>query len=286
MHAQIESFFDPDTCTMTYVVHAGPGACAVIDSVLDYDPKSGLRRPARPTALRRSAQDLRINWLLETHAHADHLSAHHICVGVSAGVSPSVSAFASCRACSSRSSTSSPRSARWLPSLTICLRRTGVPLSAIWKQRHWPCRSHAGRHGVSGGRCPAVFVGDTLFMPDVGTARCDFPGRGMRARCTSRSAACWICRRTRAPLHVPHDYPPGGREAVCHTTVAEQRRANIHVRDGVTEAEFIQMRTKRDAALGMPTLMLPAIQVNIRAGMLPRPKPNGVQYLKIPLNAL
>jgi hypothetical protein len=186
-----------------------------------------------------------------------------VCVGVTAGVSPSVSAFASCRACSSRSSTSSPRSSSMAPSLTICLRRTRCSISAIWKQRHWPCRA---------------------TRRQTWRIRCDFPGGNAGTLYQSIRRLLDLPPDTR--LYMCHDYPPGGREAVCHTTVAEQRRANIHVRDGVTEAEFVQMRTKRDATLGMPTLMLPAIQVNIRAGMLPPAEPNGVQYLKIPLNAL
>ena len=121
-------------------------------------------------------------------------------------------------------------------------------------------------------------------MPDVGTARCDFPGGD--AGTLYRSIRRLLDLPTDTRLYMCHDYPPAGREATCHTTVAEQRRANIHVRDGVTQDDFVQMRTKRDATLGMPTLMLPSIQVNIRAGALPPAEHNGVRYLKIPLNAL
>ena len=130
----------------------------------------------------------------------------------------------------------------------------------------------------------AVFVGDTLFMPDVGTARCDFPGGDAHQLFRSIRQLLSLPDDTR--LYMCHDYPPAGRDAAWQTTVAEQRRANIHVRDGITEDDFVAMRTRRDATLSMPTLILPAIQVNIRAGHFPPPEDNGVRYLKIPVDAL
>lgn len=286
MHAQIESFFDPDTCTVTYVVHAGRGTpCAVIDSVLDYDPKSGrtTTRSADRVAAFIEAQDLRIEWLLETHAHADHLSAApylrgrfggRIAIGERIRVVQGVF--------------------KPIFNLEPAFLLDGSQFDHLFGPDEV---FHIGELQAKAlavpGHTPAdmayqvgdaVFVGDTLFMPDVGTARCDFPGGNASTLYQSIRRLLDLPPDTR--LYMCHDYPPAGREAVCYTTVAEQRRANIHVRDGVTEAEFVEMRTKRDATLGMPTLMLPAIQVNIRAGMLPPAEPNGVQYLKIPLNAL
>ncbi|MFO0122555.1 MAG: MBL fold metallo-hydrolase, partial [Inhella sp.] len=130
----------------------------------------------------------------------------------------------------------------------------------------------------------AVFVGDTLFMPDVGTARCDFPGGDARALFASTRKLLSLPPETR--LFMCHDYPPEGRDVRFETTVAEQRAHNIHVHDGVGEADFVAMRTARDATLAMPTLILPAVQINIRAGAFPPPDDNGVSYLRIPLNAL
>ena len=129
-----------------------------------------------------------------------------------------------------------------------------------------------------------ILVGDTLFMPDVGTARCDFPGGDARQLYASMRKLLAFPFETE--LYVCHDYPPEGREAKCRTTVAEQRAGNIHVHDGVDEATFVEMRTTRDAGLGMPTLLLPAIQVNVRAGNMPPAEDNGVVYLKIPVNRL
>jgi glyoxylase-like metal-dependent hydrolase (beta-lactamase superfamily II) len=130
----------------------------------------------------------------------------------------------------------------------------------------------------------AVFVGDTLFMPDVGTARCDFPGGDAKTLYASMRRLLSLPDETR--LFMCHDYPPAGREVKFQTTVADQRANNIHVHDGISEAQFVEMRTKRDATLEMPVLILPAVQINIRAGELPPKESNGVSYVKIPLNAL
>ncbi|QCX49324.1 MBL fold metallo-hydrolase [Ralstonia pseudosolanacearum] len=286
MPAQISPFFDADTCTMTYVVHAGPGTpCAVIDSVLDYDPKSGRTRTgsADRVAAYIEANALRVEWLLETHAHADHLSAApylrnrfggRIAIGerirVVQGVfKPIFNLEPSFRLDGSQFD--------HLFAADEVFRIGALEAKALSVPGHTPA-DMAYQVG------DAVFVGDTLFMPDVGTARCDFPGGDARTLYQSIRRLLDLPPQTR--LYMCHDYPPAGREATCETTVAEQRRANIHVRDGVTEDDFVQMRTRRDATLAMPTLMLPSIQVNIRAGALPPAEPNGVQYLKIPLNAL
>ncbi|AYB60483.1 MBL fold metallo-hydrolase [Ralstonia solanacearum] len=286
MSPQIAPFFDSETCTMTYVVHAGPGTpCAVIDSVLDYDPKSGRTRTgsADRVAAYIETNALRVEWLLETHAHADHLSAApylrnrfggRIAIGerirVVQGVfKPIFNLEPSFRLDGSQFD--------HLFAADEAFRIGELEAKALAVPGHTPA-DMAYQVG------DAVFVGDTLFMPDVGTARCDFPGGDARTLYQSIRRLLDLPSQTR--LYMCHDYPPAGREAICETTVAEQRRANIHVRDGVTEDDFVQMRTRRDATLAMPTLMLPSIQVNIRAGALPPAEPNGVRYLKIPLNAL
>ncbi|AEG68897.1 MBL fold metallo-hydrolase [Ralstonia solanacearum] len=286
MSTQIAPFFDSETCTMTYVVHAGPGTpCAVIDSVLDYDPKSGRTRTgsADRVAAYIETNALRVEWLLETHAHADHLSAApylrnrfggRIAIGerirVVQGVfKPIFNLEPSFRLDGSQFD--------HLFAADEAFRIGELEAKALAVPGHTPA-DMAYQVG------DAVFVGDTLFMPDVGTARCDFPGGDARTLYQSIRRLLDLPSQTR--LYMCHDYPPAGREAICETTVAEQRRANIHVRDGVTEDDFVQMRTRRDATLAMPTLMLPSIQVNIRAGALPPAEPNGVRYLKIPLNAL
>ncbi|WP_055324567.1 MBL fold metallo-hydrolase [Ralstonia solanacearum] len=286
MSTQIAPFFDSETCTMTYVVHAGPGTpCAVIDSVLDYDPKSGRTRTgsADRVAAYIETNALRVEWLLETHAHADHLSAApylrnrfggRIAIGerirVVQGVfKPIFNLEPSFRLDGSQFD--------HLFAADEAFRIGELEAKALAVPGHTPADM---AYQVD----DAVFVGDTLFMPDVGTARCDFPGGDARTLYQSIRRLLDLPSQTR--LYMCHDYPPAGREAICETTVAEQRRANIHVRDGVTEDDFVQMRTRRDATLAMPTLMLPSIQVNIRAGALPPAEPNGVRYLKIPLNAL
>ncbi|MDC6178208.1 MBL fold metallo-hydrolase [Ralstonia solanacearum] len=286
MSTQIAPFFDSETCTMTYVVHAGPGTpCAVIDSVLDYDPKSGRTRTgsADRVVAYIETNALRVEWLLETHAHADHLSAApylrnrfggRIAIGerirVVQGVfKPIFNLEPSFRLDGSQFD--------HLFAADEAFRIGELEAKALAVPGHTPA-DMAYQVG------DAVFVGDTLFMPDVGTARCDFPGGDARTLYQSIRRLLDLPSQTR--LYMCHDYPPAGREAICETTVAEQRRANIHVRDGVTEDDFVQMRTRRDATLAMPTLMLPSIQVNIRAGALPPAEPNGVRYLKIPLNAL
>jgi glyoxylase-like metal-dependent hydrolase (beta-lactamase superfamily II) len=271
---------------MTYVVHSGPGTkCAVIDSVLDYEPKSGrtCTRSVDRVATFIETEHLQVEWLLETHAHADHLSAApylrgrfggKIAIGeriqVVQGVfKPIFNLEPSFRLDGSQfDHLFAPDEVFHIGTLEA--RALAVP-------GHTPA-DMAYQVG------DAVFVGDTLFMPDVGTARCDFPGGD--ARTLYHSIRRLLDLPSHTHLYMCHDYPPAGRDAACQTTVAEQRRANIHVRDGVTEDDFVQMRTRRDATLGMPTLMLPSIQVNIRAGALPPAEPNGVRYLKIPLNAL
>jgi glyoxylase-like metal-dependent hydrolase (beta-lactamase superfamily II) len=276
----IQPFFDPATGTVTYVVHDG-AAAAIIDSVLDYEPKSARTdtRSAERVIEFVRARRLRVEWILETHAHADHLSAApylraHLGGRIAIGerirevqaifrevfnLEKELPAFDRLLADSERFAIGA------------------LQAEALHVPGHTPA-DMAYRIG------DAVFVGDTLFMPDVGTARADFPGGD--ARTLYRSIRRLLALPPETRIFVCHDYPPKGREPRWETTVVAQRAANIHVHDRVSEAEFVAMRTARDRTLEMPTLILPSIQVNIRAGELPLPEANGRSYLKIPLNAL
>ncbi len=296
-HASVEGFFDPVTSTISYVLYEHDGGpCAVIDPVLDYDPKAG--RTSTESAQRIvdfvRARGLRVQWLLETHAHADHLSS-----------APWLRQQLGGQIVIGRQITTVQRVFNDVFHLEPAFRLDGsqfdrlldaddtLPLGALTiRAMHVPGHTpadmayvvEASAQAEAPGEPILAFVGDTLFMPDLGSARCDFPGGD--ARTLYRSAQRLLSLPPQTRLLMCHDYPPAGREARWETTVAEQRRDNIHLRDGIDEASFVQMRTTRDRTLGMPTLMLPAIQVNIRAGELPPPEANGVRYLKIPVDLL
>ena len=286
MNPTVQSFFDPATWTVSYVVYEKEGAaCAIIDSVLDYDPKSGRTQTVSADKLIAFVQEkhLQLAWILETHAHADHLSAAHylrdklggkITIGaaitdvqsVFKGVFNLESAFAS-----------DGRQFDHLLQDGESFAIGALTAQALSVPGHTPaCMAYAIGD--------AVFVGDTLFMPDVGTARCDFPGGDAHSLYRSMRKLLSLPDQTR--LFMCHDYPPEGRSAAWQTTVAAQRASNIHVHDGVSEDQFVKMRKARDATLEMPVLILPAVQVNIRAGEMPPVEDNGVAYLKIPINAL
>ncbi|CAB3928654.1 MBL fold metallo-hydrolase [Achromobacter deleyi] len=287
MNPQIQAFFDPATATVTYVVHeATPGgACAIIDSVLDYDPKSGRSSTASADRVVAYVREhgLKTEWLLETHAHADHLSAAPYLQRQLGGVIAIGQSIRTVQGVFKQIFNLEPQfqldGSQFGHLFTDgeTFRIGALTATALHVPGHTPA-DMAYRIG------DAVFVGDTLFMPDVGTARCDFPGGDAHQLYQSIQRLLGLPADTR--LYMCHDYPPAGREAAWQTTVAEQRRANIHVHDGVAEDDFVAMRTRRDATLSMPTLILPAIQVNIRAGHLPSPEDNGVRYLKIPLDSL
>ncbi len=283
----IRAFFDEPTNTVSYVVHdPETRRAAIIDSVLDYDPASGRTSCASADAIIAyiAEQALGIDWLLETHAHADHLSAapylqqklggkisigeHIITVqGVFGKLFNAGSDF----------------------------QRDGSDFDQLWKDGdhfqignldvtvlHVPGHTPACIAYVIG---DAAFVGDTMFMPDYGTARADFPGGD--ARTLYRSARRLLALPPETRLFMCHDYLPAGRDAyVWETTVAAERAANIHIHDGISEDEFVAMREARDATLAMPRLILPSVQVNMRAGHMPAPEENGVTYLKIPVNAV
>ena len=280
MKPSIQPFFDPATGTVTYVVHDGAVA-AILDSVLDYEPKSGRTdtRSAERVIDFVRAHGLRVDWILETHAHADHLSAAPYLrarlggrIAIGERIREVQALF--------RDVFNLEKELPAFDHLFADAERFAIgalQAQALHVPGHTPA-DMAYRIGE------ALFVGDTLFMPDVGTARADFPGGD--ARTLYRSIRRLLALPSETRIFVCHDYPPPGREPRWETTVAEQRAANIHVRDGVSEDEFVAMRTARDRTLEMPTLILPSIQVNIRAGELPLPEANGRAYLKIPLNAL
>ncbi|QVQ25696.1 MBL fold metallo-hydrolase [Achromobacter deleyi] len=287
MNPQIQPFFDPVTATITYVVHESTpgGACAIIDSVLDFDPKSGRTGTASADRVADYVREhqLKTLWLLETHAHADHLSAAPYLQRQLGGVIAIGQSIRTVQGVFKKILNLEPgfqldgSQFGHLFADGETFRIGALTATAI----HVPGHTPADMAYLIG---DAAFVGDTLFMPDVGTARCDFPGGD--AHLLYRSIQRLLSLPAGTRLFMCHDYPPMGREASWQTTVAEQRHANIHVRDGISEEEFVAMRTRRDATLSMPTLILPAIQVNIRAGHFPPAEDNGVRYLKIPLDAL
>ena len=284
--AQVHGIFDPGTWTVTYVVHQGPGsACAIIDSVLDYDPKSGRTQHTSADKVIDyvQANRLQVEWILETHAHADHLSA-----------APYLQSKLGGKTAIGDHITAVQKVFKGIFNLEPEFKLDGsqfnhliqpgetIAVGTLEGQAHYvPGHTPACMAYQFG---DAVFVGDTLFMPDVGTARCDFPGGDAKTLYASVRKLLSLPESTR--LFMCHDYPPGGRVVQFETTVAEQRAKNIHVHDGVTEAEFVAMRTRRDATLEMPVLILPAVQINIRAGELPPKEANGIAYAKIPLNVL
>jgi glyoxylase-like metal-dependent hydrolase (beta-lactamase superfamily II) len=286
MSPTVQSFFEPVTCTVSYVVYEAPGsACAIVDSVLDYDPKSGRTSTEAADRLIAFVRDkqLKVEWILETHAHADHLSAAPYLKRLLGGKIAIGERIKTVQQVFHKIFNLEPgfrldgSQFDHLFAENEEFRIGNLSAQVLYVPGHTPADS-AYRIGDT------VFVGDTLFMPDIGTARCDFPGGDAHKMYRSVRKLLSLPDDTR--LFMCHDYPPEGREPVWETTVARQRAANIHVHDGISEQAFVEMRNARDATLAMPTLILPAIQINIRAGDLPPAEENGVHYLKIPLNAL
>ena len=285
MPALIEAFLDPASSTYSYVVYeADGGQCAIVDPVLDYDGAAGRTCTAQADKIIAFVRthNLQVQWLLETHAHADHLSAAPYLrreLGGKIAIGESISKVQNVF--------------KALFNLEPEFRVDGSQFDHLFAPNesfrignlkatalHVPGHTPADMAYLIDGE--QILVGDTLFMPDVGTARCDFPGGN--AHQLFNSIHKLLAFPASVKLYVCHDYPPQGRDSQCQTTVGEQRKSNIHVHDGIDEATFVEMRTRRDAGLGMPTLLLPAIQVNVRAGNLPPAEDNGVIYLKIPLN--
>ncbi len=287
MRLLVTPFFHPDSSTWSYVV-ADPQSlqAAIIDPVLDFDPKSGR---TSTTSAQQLADHIRsasfdVRWILETHAHADHISAGHWLK----------SEF--------------PQAKLAIGKGICTVQETFRPIFNLGE--HFPVDGSQFDHLFGDGARfalgaletnviavpghtsdsvayrigDALFVGDSIFMPDGGTARCDFPGGDARTLYRSIQRLFALPDDTR--VFVCHDYATGDRAHACETTIAAQKAGNIHVRDGVSEDDFVALRNARDATLPMPTLMLPAIQVNIRAGQLPAPEDNGTRYLKLPLDRL
>jgi glyoxylase-like metal-dependent hydrolase (beta-lactamase superfamily II) len=283
---QVHGIFDPATWTVTYVVYEKEGsACAIIDSVLDYDPKSGRTRTDSADKVIAFVREkkLTVDWILETHAHADHLTA-----------APYLKKHLGGKTAIGDHINTVQRVFKGIFNLEPDFSTDGSQFDHLLKDgEHFSIGELSASTMYVPGHTPAcvayhigdaVFVGDTMFMPDVGTARCDFPGGDAKTLYASVRKILSLPEDTR--LFMCHDYPPTDRPVAFESTVGEQRRKNIHVHDGISESTFVDMRTKRDAMLEMPVLILPAVQINIRAGDLPPPESNGVAYVKIPLNAL
>lgn len=287
LHPEVISFFDEPTNTATYILKdPASRAAAIIDSVLDYDAAAGRTDTKAADALIEYVRqhDLKVEWLLETHVHADHLSAAPYLkeklggkIAIGANITVVQDVFGKVFNAGTE------------------FERDGSQFDALFRDGD---RIHIG--GMEGyamhtpGHTPAcmtyvfgdaAFIGDTLFMPDYGTARADFPGGSARDLYRSIRKVLALPPETR--LFLCHDYKAPGRDSFkWETTVAEQRASNVHVKDGVTEEQYVAMREARDKTLGMPKLIIPSIQVNMRAGDLPEPEDNGVRYLKVPLNRI
>ncbi|WP_111495391.1 MBL fold metallo-hydrolase [Marinobacter bohaiensis] len=281
----VQSFFDEPTNTFSYVVRDPDSrACAIIDSVLDFDYAAGRTDVRSADAIIDYVQrnDLAVEWVLETHVHADHLSAapylnEHL--GGQTGIGARIVEVQEIFGKVFNAGTDFARDGRQFNRLFHEGDSFAIGnLEA--RVLHTPGHTPACLTYVVG---DAAFVGDTLFMPDYGTARCDFPGGDARTLYRSIQKVLALPPETR--LFLCHDYKAPGREAfVCQTTVAEQREHNVHVHEGVDEEAFVVMRRERDATLGMPRLILPSVQINMRAGHMPPAEDNGQVYLKVPLN--
>ncbi|NCM96101.1 MAG: MBL fold metallo-hydrolase [Rhodobacterales bacterium] len=285
MHPDVTAFFDPATNTITYLVQDPAGrACAVIDSVLDFDQASGrtFTRSADAVIAAIRARDLDLHWILETHVHADHLSAAPYIqeqlggqIGIGERITVVQQTFGNIFNEGTRFQRDGSQFDRLFgdgDSLSVGQVRATV--------LHTPGHTPACLTYVIG---DAAFVGDTLFMPDFGTARCDFPGGSADAMFDSVQKILALPDATR--IFVGHDYKAPGREVFAwESTVAEQKARNIHIGAGRSKADFVALRQARDATLAMPRLILPSLQVNMRAGQMPEPEANGTSYLKLPLN--
>jgi glyoxylase-like metal-dependent hydrolase (beta-lactamase superfamily II) len=286
----VEGFFDPATWTVSYIVlDKGTKQCALVDSVLDYDAKSGRTSHASADLLIARVRELgaTVQWILETHVHADHLSAAPYlkhALGGQLGIGRQITTVQKVFGSLFNAGGDFARDGSQFDHLFDdgeTFNIGALQACATHTPGHTPaCMTYV----VSDSTQTAAFVGDTLFMPDYGTARCDFPGGD--ARTLFRSINKVLSLPPETQLYMCHDYRPGGREVQYVSTVAEERETNVHVRNGISEEEFVAMRQARDATLDMPTLILPAVQVNMRAGQLPEPESNGTRYIKIPLNAV
>lgn len=287
MQPNIQAFFDPVTWTVSYVVFDKPGGhCAIIDPVLDYDPKSGRTKHHSADVLIKfiRSKNLTVDWVLETHAHADHLSSAHYLkqeLGGKTAIGNNIPGV--------------QQVFKKLFNMGSDFQSDGSQFDHLFDDGDtFKVGELTGRVIFVPGHTPAdlayqfedaIFIGDTMFMPDVGTARADFPGGDARALYRSiRKLLDNYPSQTR--LFMCHDYPPGDRPVQWESTVADERAHNIHIHDGISEDAFVKMRTERDATLGLPVLILPSVQVNVRAGQMPPAEDNGTVYLKVPVNVL
>ncbi len=286
INPNIKAFFDPETWTFTYVVYEKPATpCVVIDSVLNFDPKSGRTSTNSADELITFIQKnhLQLAWILETHAHADHLSAAPYIqkqlggkIAIGYHIQDVQKVFKGIFNLEPEFKVDGSQF-DYLIEEGKNLEFGNLSIHPIFVPGHTPaCMAYEIGD--------AIFVGDTLFMPDVGTARCDFPGGSANNLYKSIQKILSYPDNTR--LFMCHDYPPSNRPVAYETTVAKQKKDNIHIHDGISEEQFVEMRTKRDKTLQMPVLLLPSIQVNVRAGHPPPPENNGKRYLKIPLDVL
>ncbi|MGB5097034.1 MAG: MBL fold metallo-hydrolase [Porticoccaceae bacterium] len=289
-HLVVEGHVDAVTSTISYIVlDRSTRQCAIVDSVLDYDPKSGRTATDSADALMHRVRELgaTVQWHLETHVHADHLSGAHYLkeqLGGEIGIGDQIRTVQTVFGKIFNADARFARDGSQFDHLFHdgdTFKIGSLDARVLHTPGHTPaCLTYV----VSDAKETVAFVGDTLFMPDYGTARCDFPGGDARTLYRSINKVLSLPPETK--LYMCHDYPPNGRELRYITTVAEERVQNIHVRDGISEDAFVAMRTARDAQLALPTLILPSVQINMRAGQLPEPEDNGGHYLKIPLNAL
>jgi len=286
MKPNIETFFEPATRTVSYVVFDEVGgSCAIIDPVLDYDAKSGRTSTQFADKLIQfiKNQQLTVEWILETHAHADHLSSAHYLrsqlggkIAIGDGIPAVQKTF---KKIFNLGDEFVPNGSHFDHLLTDgeIFQVGKLSAKAISAPGHTPA-------DLAYQFDDAIFIGDTLFMPDVGTARADFPGGDARQLFQSIRKLLAFPSETR--LFMCHDYPPTDRAIQWQSTVAEQRAHNIHVHDGISEDDFVVMRTARDTSLDLPTLLLPSIQTNVRAGEMPSAEGNGIAYFKIPINVI
>jgi glyoxylase-like metal-dependent hydrolase (beta-lactamase superfamily II) len=283
---EVTSFFHEQSNTICHLVHA-PGSrhCAIIDAALDFDQAAGRTDTELADRIVAHVREhrLTVDWILETHAHADHLSAAPYLkqqLGGKIGIGEHI--------------TDVQKLFKTLFNVEKTFNTDGSQFDRLFKEgdrfRIGELEAHVLHTPGHTPACvtyvidDAAFVGDTLFMPDGGTARADFPGGDAATLYHSIEKILALPPETR--LFICHDYGPGGRAIAWETTVAEERAKNVHVHEGVSEPEFVRMRSERDKQLAVPTLLMPSIQVNMRAGELPPPEDNGVSYIKIPINRL
>lgn len=285
MAPQVHPFHHAGTGTWSYVVADGADA-AIIDPVLDYEASSARTATASAQALLDCVRGdgLRLQWILETHAHADHLSAGHWLksqapdarLAIGAGIRTVQAGFRDIFGLGEDFAVDGSQFDHLFEDgETFRIGKVAAHVIAVPGHTSDSCAYLIG---------DALFTGDSLFMPDGGSARCDFPGGSAAQLYRSIQRLYALPGQTR--VFVCHDYGPGGRAVACETTIGEQKRANIHVREGTCEEDFVQLRVARDATLPMPALIIPAVQTNIRAGALPDAADNGIRYLKVPLDAL